>query len=38
MKKNRLYLGGEEIDVNELAPKDFTDFIKALLEDIWGRR
>ncbi len=32
MKK--LYLGGEDIDVSKLAPKDFNEFIKALLEDI----
>jgi hypothetical protein len=36
MKK--LYLGGEEIDEDELAPSDFTDFIRALLRDIWRRK
>jgi len=32
MKK--LYLGGEDIDVNKLAPKDFNEFITGLLRDI----
>ncbi len=36
--KRALYLGGEDIDVDELAPKDFNEFITALLRDIWGRR
>ncbi len=36
MKK--LYLGGEELDENELAPADFNEFIMALLRDIWGGR
>jgi hypothetical protein len=38
MKKHRLYLGGEEIDENELAPKDFADFIVAFLNDIRGKK
>ncbi len=38
MKKHKLYLGGEEIDENELAPRDFADFITALLNDIWGKK
>ncbi len=38
MKKHLLYLGGEDIDVDKLAPKDFNEFITALLKDIWVRR
>ena len=38
MKKHLLYLGGEEIDVDELAPKDFNEFIIALLNDIRGKK
>lgn len=34
----KLYLGGEDIDVNKLAPKDFNEFLKALLNDIWRRK
>ena len=36
--KKKLYLGGEEIDENELAPEDFNEFIIALLNDIRGRK
>lgn len=38
MKKHKLYLGGEEIDEDELAPSDFSEFLIALLNDIWGRK
>lgn len=38
MKQNKLYLGGEDLDVNELAPRDFSEFITALLKDIWGKK
>jgi hypothetical protein len=34
LKKHKLYLGGEDLDVNQLAPKDFNEFIIALLNDI----
>ena len=36
MKK--LYLGGEEINVDKLAPADFNEFLIALLNDIWRRK
>lgn len=38
MKKHKLYLGGEEIDENELAPSDFSEFIIALINDIRRRK
>ena len=38
MKKHKLYLGGEDLDVNNLAPKDFNEFIIALLNDIRGKK
>jgi len=38
MKKHKLYLGGEDLDVNRLAPKDFNEFIIALLNDIRRRK
>lgn len=38
MKKHKLYLGGEDLDVNQLAPKDFNEFIIALLNDIRRRK
>ena len=38
MKKHKLYLGGEDIDVDKLAPRDFTEFIIALLNDIRGKK
>ena len=34
----KLYLGGEEIDVDKLAPADFNEFLIGLLNDIWGRK
>jgi len=34
----KLYLGGEDIDVDKLAPKDFNEFLIGLLNDIWGRK
>lgn len=34
----KLYLGGEDIDVDKLAPKDFNEFLIALMRDIWGKK
>ena len=36
MKKTKIYLGGEDIDENEMMPKDFTDFLLSFLKDIFG--
>jgi len=36
MKKTKIYLGGEDIDENEMMPKDFTDFLISFLKDIFG--
>ena len=36
MKKTKIYLGGEDIDENEMMPKDFTDFLISFLKDILG--
>jgi hypothetical protein len=33
-----MYLGGEELDENELAPVDFNEFITALINDLRGRK
>ncbi len=38
MKERKLYLGGEELDENSLAPEDFREFIIALLNDIRGKK
>ena len=38
MKKTKIYLGGEDIDENEMMPKDFTDFLISFLKDIFGGR
>lgn len=38
MKKHKLYLGGEDLDVDQLAPRDFNEFIIALLNDIRRRK
>lgn len=38
MRKHKLYLGGEDLDINQLAPKDFNEFIIALLNDIRRRK
>jgi len=34
MRKTKIYLGGEEIDENEMMPADFTDFLVAFIRDI----
>lgn len=37
MKRQKLYLGGEDLDVDRLAPADFNEFLTALLNDIRRR-
>lgn len=36
MKKVKLYLGGEDIDENDMMPSDFTDFLVSFIKDILG--
>lgn len=36
MKKTQVYLGGEEIDEDEMMPTDFTDFLVSFIKDILG--
>ena len=36
MKKVKIYLGGEDIDENQMMPKDFTDFLVSFIKDIFG--
>lgn len=38
MRKTKVYLGGEDIDENEMMPRDFTDFLVSFLKDIFGGR
>jgi hypothetical protein len=36
MRKTKIYLGGEDIDENEMMPRDFTDFLVSFLKDLFG--
>ena len=38
MRRTKLYLGGEDIDDNEMMPRDFTDFLVSFLKDLFGGR
>jgi hypothetical protein len=38
MRKTKLYLGGEDIDDNEMMPRDFTDFLVSFMKDLFGGR
>jgi hypothetical protein len=38
MRKTKIYLGGEDIDENDMMPKDFTDFLVSFLKDLLGGR
>jgi hypothetical protein len=38
MRKTDIYLGGEDIDENEMLPKDFADLLRSFITDILGRR
>jgi hypothetical protein len=33
MSEQKLYLGGEEIDPNDMLPKDLADIIKSFIND-----
>lgn len=37
-KKVKIYLGGEDIDENEIMPKDFTHVLKAFIRDLRGKK
>ncbi len=36
MRETKIYLGGEDIDENEMMPKDFSEFLIAFIKDILG--
>lgn len=36
MKRTKIYLGGEEIDEEDMMPSDFTDFLVSFIKDILG--
>jgi len=38
MRRTKVYLGGEDIDENEMMPGDLTDFLVSFIKDIFGGR
>ena len=36
MSEQKLYLGGEDIDPNDMLPKDLADIIKSFIKDFLG--
>jgi len=38
MRKPKLYLGGEDLDENNMMPKDFSDLLLSFIKDILGRK
>ena len=36
MRRTKVYLGGEDIDENDMMPKDLTDFLVSFLKDLLG--
>ena len=36
MRKTKLYLGGEDIDPNQMLPRDFADIMRSFIKDLLG--
>jgi hypothetical protein len=36
LKKTKLYLGGEDIDPNNMLPRDFADIMRSFIRDLLG--
>lgn len=36
MKKPKLYLGGEELDENDMLPNDLADIVRSFIKDLLG--